>query len=152
MGAFQLHEKEWCIMDFLKSLGIKDLNAGTSTGRTWLTAEDQGVLRVVSPVDGQLGANVRQASELNYETMITTAQTAFHQWCMRPAPQRGEIVRQIGEQLRAHKDSLGRLVTWEMGKSLQEGWGEVQEMIDICDFAVGLSRQLYGYTMHFFNE
>ncbi|RPH98506.1 MAG: aldehyde dehydrogenase family protein [Calditrichaeota bacterium] len=135
-------------MDFLKSLGIDDLNAGASTGRTWLTAQDQGVLRIVSPVDGQLGAQVSQASELNYATMIASAQTAFHSWRMRPAPQRGEIVRQIGEQLRAYKDPLGRLVTWEMGKSLQEGWGEVQEMIDICDFAVGLSRQLYGYTMH----
>ena len=101
-----------------------------------------------SPVDGKLIGTVTATSKADYEKVIKTAQKAFKEWRLVPAPKRGEIVRQYGEALREHKDSLGRLVSYEMGKSLQEGWGEVQEMIDICDFAVGLSRQLYGLTMH----
>ena len=101
-----------------------------------------------SPVDGELIGRVSTTSHEQYEQVIATAQDAFKTWRVTPAPLRGEIVRQYGEALRKHKDALGRLVSYEMGKSLTEGWGEVQEMIDICDFAVGLSRQLYGLTMH----
>ena len=133
-------------MELLKKMGIEPVNRGASTGREWLAGEQR--LRVTSPIDGAPLAEVLQANESNYETLMNRAQAAFLEWRMKPAPQRGEIVRQIGERLRRYKDPLGRLVTLEMGKSLQEGWGEVQEMIDICDFAVGLSRQLYGFTMH----
>src|SRR5690606_3944441 len=107
-----------------------------------------GKIDSYSPVNGQLIASVAAAGKENYEQVIQEAEKAFEIWRMVPAPKRGEIVRQIGEALRENKDSLGRLVSYEMGKSLQEGWGEVQEMIDIADFAVGLSRQLYGLTMH----
>ncbi|NCU04220.1 MAG: aldehyde dehydrogenase family protein, partial [Chitinophagaceae bacterium] len=101
-----------------------------------------------SPVDGKLIATVTAADKASYEAVIAKAQQAFTEWRSWPAPKRGEVVRQIGEALRAKKEPLGRLVSYEMGKSLQEGYGEVQEMIDICDFAVGLSRQLHGLTMH----
>ena len=101
-----------------------------------------------SPVDGKLIASLATTSKEDYETVIAKAQAAFVEWRLWPAPKRGEIVRQIGDALRKNKESLGRLVSYEMGKSLQEGYGEVQEMIDICDLAVGLSRQLYGLTMH----
>jgi aldehyde dehydrogenase (NAD+) len=104
-------------------------------------------LKIYSPVDGKLIASVYQASEKDYEKVITTASKAFNEWRAVPAPKRGEIVRQIGIKLREFKQPLGNLVSYEMGKSLQEGLGEVQEMIDICDFAVGQSRQLYGFTM-----
>ncbi len=104
--------------DFLAQLGVKEKNNGTSTGLESTSSE-----------------------------MIKKAEEAFLEWRLVPAPKRGEIVRQYGQELRKHKDALGRLVSYEMGKSLQEGWGEVQEMIDICDFAVGLSRQLYGLTI-----
>ncbi len=134
-------------MEFLQSLGIKKNNPGSSTGTQWL--ESQGAeLASHSPVDGKLIGSVVCADKRSYELAIAKAQEAFIEWRKWPAPKRGEIVRQVGEALRAHKEPLGKLVSYEMGKSLQEGYGEVQEMIDICDFAVGLSRQLYGLTMH----
>ena len=135
-------------MDFLKTLGIKDKNYGSSTGLKWNETKDQGELKIHSPATGEYIATVYQASEQDYAKVIKTAEEAFKYWRTIPAPKRGEIVRQIGLRLRDYKDPLGRLVSFEMGKSLQEGWGEVQEMIDICDFAVGQSRQLYGFTMH----
>ena len=134
-------------MDFLKQLGIEAKNYGASTGREWLTTTDQGELRIVSPVDGKEIASVYQASDADYEKVVSQGVETFKAWRMVPAPKRGEIVRQIGVELRKYKDALGTLVSYEMGKSLQEGKGEVQEMIDICDFAVGQSRQLYGSTM-----
>jgi len=135
-------------MDFLKTLGIKDKNYGSSTGLKWNETTDQGELKIHSPATGEYIASVYKASAEDYEKVIQTAQEAFNYWRTVPAPKRGEIVRQIGLKLRDYKDPLGRLVSYEMGKSLQEGWGEVQEMIDICDFSVGQSRQLYGFTMH----
>jgi aldehyde dehydrogenase (NAD+) len=135
------------LMDFLKELGIKAENYGSSSGIEWQTTTDQGELNIISPVDGKLIASVYLASEADYERVVASGVEAFKQWRLVPAPKRGEIVRQIGDQLRLHKEALGTLVSYEMGKSLQEGKGEVQEMIDICDFAVGQSRQLYGSTM-----
>ncbi len=134
-------------MNFLKKLGITSKNFGSSTGTKWIKSNSQGELKIVSPVDGKQVASVYQASEKDYNKVIETALTAFEYWKNIPAPQRGEIVRQIGLRLRDYKEPLGTLVSYEMGKSLQEGLGEVQEMIDICDFAVGQSRQLYGFTM-----
>jgi len=134
-------------MDFLKELGIKEKNYGASTGIDWITTTDQGELDVVSPVDGKHIATVYLASKEDYDNIVAKGEEAFKQWRLVPAPKRGEIVRQIGLELRKYKDALGTLVSYEMGKSLQEGKGEVQEMIDICDFAVGQSRQLYGSTM-----
>ncbi len=135
------------IADILKNLGIQPVNSGVSTGATWLKGEGE-VLESYSPVDGSLIATVRGASKAEYEAAIAASQKAFLEWRTGPAPKRGEIVRQLGEELRIHKAELGKLVSYEMGKSYQEGLGEVQEMIDICDFAVGLSRQLHGLTMH----
>ncbi|HOT96371.1 MAG TPA: aldehyde dehydrogenase family protein [bacterium] len=135
-------------MDFLKTLGIDQVNFGACTGRKWLESRDQGLLEVFSPADGRKIAAVYRASAADYEVLMAQAVEAFKVWRMVPAPKRGEIVRQIGVRLRDFKKPLGELVTYEMGKSLQEGWGEVQEMIDICDFALGQSRQLYGFTMH----
>ncbi|GJQ32666.1 MAG: aldehyde dehydrogenase [Ignavibacteriaceae bacterium] len=135
-------------MEFLKQLGIEDVNYGACTGREWKRSEGGGILEIYSPGSGEKIGVVHQASEADYEEMMAKASEAFLYWRDVPAPKRGEIVRQIGEELRKFKDPLGRLVSYEMGKSLQEGWGEVQEMIDICDFAVGLSRQLYGLSMH----
>ncbi|MFC3415898.1 L-piperidine-6-carboxylate dehydrogenase [Algoriphagus hitonicola] len=135
------------IRESLERLGIKSENLGTSTGINWV-ASDEKHIESVSPVDGAVIGNVQLTSEEAYEKVITTAQIAFEKWRMVPAPQRGEIVREIGNALREVKDDLGKLVSYEMGKSYQEGLGEVQEMIDICDFAVGLSRQLYGLSMH----
>ncbi len=134
-------------MDFLNELGIKKINFGSSTGQNWSKTKSEGELKVHSPVDGKLIASVYQSSEKDYEKIVKSAQEAFLFWRMVPAPKRGEIVRQIGLKLREFKEPLGKLVSYEMGKSLQEGLGEVQEMIDICDFAVGQSRQLYGFTM-----
>ena len=134
-------------MDFLKILGIKEKNFGSSTGTKWNKTKNQGELKIYSPVNGKYIASVYQSSQKDYDHVIKTAQTAFEHWRGIPAPQRGEIVRQIGLRLREFKEPLGNLVSYEMGKSLQEGLGEVQEMIDICDFAVGQSRQLYGFTM-----
>ncbi len=132
----------------LEILGIKQKNFGSSTGLEWGSTTSEGELNISSPADGKAIASVYQASEEDYEHIVAKAQEAFKYWRKVPAPKRGEIVRQIGLKLREYKDPLGRLVSYEMGKSLQEGWGEVQEMIDICDFAVGQSRQLYGFTMH----
>lgn len=134
------------IQEALQALGIKQLNQGASTGADWFA--NGNVIESYSPADGQLIAKVTTATTDDYNTAITKAQEAYKTWRNMPAPKRGEIVRQFGEALRTHKESLGKLVSYEMGKSLQEGYGEVQEMIDICDFAVGLSRQLYGLTMH----
>jgi aldehyde dehydrogenase (NAD+) len=134
-------------MQFLKDLGIKEKNFGSSTGLKWNETTDQGELKVYSPVDGKYIASVYQSSGADYENVIKQGEKAFEYWRQVPAPKRGEIVRQIGLRLRKYKEPLGTLVSYEMGKSLQEGWGEVQEMIDICDFAVGQSRQLYGFTM-----
>jgi aldehyde dehydrogenase (NAD+) len=131
---------------FLKELGLEAKNAGTSTG---LKSSDSGVyIASYSPVDGQLIGSASQTTREEYEEVIQTAQEAFKIWREIPAPKRGELVRHYGNALRKYKEPLGKLVSYEMGKSLQEGYGEVQEMIDICDFAVGLSRQLYGLTMH----
>lgn len=130
----------------LKELGISSENLGTSTGNTWFGKGEE--LSSYSPVDGKLIGKVKSSTKDDYEEVIKKAQTAFKEWRMIPAPKRGEIVRQFGEKLREKKASLGKLVSYEMGKSYQEGLGEVQEMIDICDFAVGLSRQLYGSTIH----
>ena len=130
----------------LKKLGLKKSNNGSSTGlKSWGGKE---TIKSFSPVDGKLIGSVTVTSKADYNKIVKTAQKAFVEWRQMPAPKRGEIVRQYGDALRENKDALGRLVSYEMGKSLQEGWGEVQEMIDICDFAVGLSRQLYGLSMH----
>lgn len=133
-------------MNFLKTLSIKAQNPGLSTGQqTW---EGQGeMLDSHSPVDGKQIASTRQATREDYDRAVEAAQASFHTWRTKPAPLRGEIVRQMGDRFRHHKQALGELVSYEMGKSLPEGLGEVQEIIDICDFAVGLSRQLYGLTM-----
>ena len=134
-------------MEILNTLGIQKDNQGASTGVNWTTSRTNGKIEVKSPVDGRLLATVFLASEEDYRACAKSAKEAFAGWRKVPPPQRGEIVRQIGDGLRAKKTALGTLVSWEMGKSLQEGLGEVQEMIDICDFAVGQSRQLYGCTM-----
>jgi len=131
---------------FLKKLGLLKKNNGTSTGLK--SSKSKEYIDSYSPVDGKYIGSVSVTTKKEYEKVMKTAQKAFLSWRKLPAPQRGEIVRQYGEELRKNKDALGRLVSYEMGKSLQEGWGEVQEMIDICDFAVGLSRQLYGLSMH----
>ena len=133
--------------DILKQLGIATTNSGTSTGNKWIKNKGE-IIESYSPVDGKLIASVTTTTEGEYHEVIKTASSAFKVWRNLPAPKRGEIVRQIGEELRKDKEPLGKLVSYEMGKSLQEGLGEVQEMIDICDFAVGLSRQLHGLTMH----
>lgn len=129
----------------LETLGIKQLNSGASTG-TWIENCTGPVLDSVSPIDGKVIASVKQCEAPEYEQVMKQAEKAFEYWRNVPAPQRGEIVRQVGHALREKKDALGTLVSLEMGKIKQEGLGEVQEMIDICDFAVGLSRQLYGVT------
>ncbi|MEM9362909.1 MAG: aldehyde dehydrogenase family protein [Bacteroidota bacterium] len=130
----------------LKQLGLKEINHGTSTG---VNAFGSGALiESFSPVDGESIGKVTSTTKEEYEKVMETATEAFKHWRKVPAPQRGEIVRQFGEKLRELKEPLGKLVSYEMGKSYQEGLGEVQEMIDICDFAVGLSRQLHGLTMH----
>ncbi len=134
-------------MEFLQSLQLQKENNGSSTGTATIASKGELILSF-SPVDGKLIGSVSTTDKAAYEQIITTAETAFLEWRKWPAPKRGEVVRQLGEALRAEKQALGQLVSYEMGKSLQEGLGEVQEMIDICDFAVGLSRQLYGLTMH----
>ena len=133
--------------NFLKNLGLTENNKGTSTGRKSFEASSFDILSN-SPVDGELIGKVSSTSAEEYEKVIQTAIAAQKEWRKKPAPLRGEIVRQFGEKLRAQKEDLGMLVSYEMGKSYQEGLGEVKEMIDICDFAVGLSRQLHGLTMH----
>ncbi len=133
--------------DFIKSLGIQEMAKPCSSGREWF-GETASQYDSFSPVDGKKIGSVGKASKADYEKLIQTAEAAKVEWAATPAPKRGEIVRQIGNALRDAKEDLGMLVSYEMGKSYQEGLGEVQEMIDICDFAVGLSRQLYGLTMH----
>ncbi|HEY0067637.1 MAG TPA: aldehyde dehydrogenase family protein [Flavisolibacter sp.] len=135
------------MQDVLKQLGIKELNGGVSTGTEWIESKGR-VISSYSPVDGKKIADVVCADDQAYDQVLAKAEQAFITWRIMPSPKRGDIVRQVGEALRAKKEALGRLVSYEMGKSLQEGYGEVQEMIDICDFAVGLSRQLHGLTMH----
>lgn len=131
----------------LEKLGIKELNFGASTGlESWKCSGTQ--IDSYSPVDGNLIGSVTSACSEDYEKIIKKAEEAFKIWRMVPAPKRGEVVRQMGDAFRKHKSDLGKLVSYEMGKSYQEGLGEVQEIIDICDFAVGLSRQLHGLTMH----
>ncbi len=129
----------------LKALGIKEINDGTSTGSTCFSSGE--IIESYSPVDGQLIGKVKTTTAADYEKVMQSATEAFKSFRAMPAPQRGEIVRQFGNRLRELKEPLGKLVSYEMGKSLQEGYGEVQEMIDICDFAVGLSRQLNGQTI-----
>jgi aldehyde dehydrogenase (NAD+) len=131
----------------LSKLGIEKVNDGAATGAKWLKAGGEKI-DSFSPVDGKRIASVTTVTREDYDVVVAKAQEAFVEWRTWPAPKRGEVVRQMGDALRKHKEHLGKLVSYEMGKSLQEGYGEVQEMIDICDFAVGLSRQLYGLTMH----
>jgi len=133
-------------VEVLKRLGIRELNPGATTGQDWLDTKGDETPSV-SPIDGEVIARVTGATVDDYEKVIGAAKEAFIRWRSVPAPKRGEVVRQIGLTLRQAKEDLGFLVTLEMGKIYQEGMGEVQEMIDICDFAVGQSRQLYGYTM-----
>ncbi|MBE9584311.1 aldehyde dehydrogenase family protein [Mucilaginibacter sp. JRF] len=135
------------IQQILSRLQISDINPAYSTGSIWADVNSDDARTIYSPVDGKAIAKVNMASQAGYDTAVEQAQQAFKSWRTVPAPRRGEIVRQIGNALREAKDDLGALVSYEMGKSLQEGLGEVQEMIDICDFAVGQSRQLYGLTM-----
>ncbi|WP_456460805.1 L-piperidine-6-carboxylate dehydrogenase [Lutibacter sp.] len=137
---------EKTIQKTLSKLRVQNLNNGTSTGSNFFGNGE--IIESFSPVDGSLIAKVTTTTKDDFETVIETAQNAFKTWRLKPAPQRGEIVRQFGLKLRELKQPLGELVSYEMGKSLQEGLGEVQEMIDICDFAVGLSRQLQGSTLH----
>ena len=134
------------IQEALQTLGLKEINEGTSTGTKWFSNGE--IIESYSPVDGKLIGKVKASTKDDYESVMKSATEAFKSWRVLPAPQRGEIVRQFGEKLREKKEALGKLVSYEMGKSYQEGLGEVQEMIDICDFAVGLSRQLHGLTMH----
>ncbi|MEY3188343.1 MAG: hypothetical protein RIT41_878 [Bacteroidota bacterium] len=134
-------------MEFLQQLQLLKKNEGSSTGTVWQNSKGE-IIVSSSPVDNKEIGIVISTDKEAYEKIITTAQAAFLEWRNWPAPKRGEIVRQMGDALRKEKQALGQLVSYEMGKSLQEGLGEVQEMIDICDFAVGLSRQLYGLTMH----
>lgn len=129
----------------LQALGIKEINDGTSTGSNCFSSGE--IIESYSPVDGQLIGKVKTTTAADYEKVMQSATAAFKSFRAMPAPQRGEIVRQFGNKLRELKEPLGKLVSYEMGKSLQEGYGEVQEMIDICDFAVGLSRQLNGQTI-----
>jgi len=133
-------------MDFLEELGIRAVNSGAYDGQ-WLDTKGK-LLESLNPSTGEVIAQVRQASAEDYERCIASAHAAFLKLRTIPAPKRGELVRRCGEAIRAKKDALGRLITLEMGKILQEGWGEVQEVIDIADFAVGQSRMLYGLSMH----
>ncbi len=132
------------MQDFLERLGIDDMNPGGFAGN-WIGSGPE--LEVTSPTDGSVIGYVRQVSEEEFDKIVARAHEAFLEWRKVPAPRRGEVVRQLGLALREAKEDLGKLVSLEMGKIQAEGEGEVQEMIDICDFAVGLSRQLYGNTM-----
>ncbi len=136
------------IIPTLQNLGIKHTNLSCSTGKQWSSSNAQQRTFIVSPVDGKEIASVNFSNAEDFQNTLATAEAAFKLWRTWPAPKRGEIIRQLGDALRQNKEDLGKLVSYEMGKSLQEGYGEVQEMIDICDFALGLSRQLYGLTMH----
>lgn len=139
--------KNFGIKEALSTLGVKKNNAGVSTGSSWIRSKGPRI-ESYSPVDGKLIGSVQAADERSYQLAVAKSQEAFKIWRKWPAPRRGDVVRQIGEALRKYKAPLGKLVSYEMGKSNTEGLGEVQEMIDICDFAVGLSRQLHGFTMH----
>ncbi|NLB13411.1 MAG: aldehyde dehydrogenase family protein, partial [Gammaproteobacteria bacterium] len=133
----------------LQSLGLAQTNPGTYLGHgEWSSATGAGLIQPRNPTTGEVIATVEATTEADYETVIARAQEAYKVWRTTPAPRRGEAIRLCGEALRKHKDALGSLVALEMGKSKPEGDGEVQEMIDIADFAVGQSRMLYGYTMH----
>lgn len=132
------------IKKILKELGVSPKLESVGTGTQWISALGSQHRNIISPVDGKQLATVIYAGATEYEAVMKRAVSAAEQWAKVPAPQRGDVVRQIGNALREQKKNLGALVSYEMGKSLQEGYGEVQEMIDICDFAVGLSRQLYG--------
>ncbi len=134
------------IQEALKELGLEEINSGSSTGSDCFSSGE--LLESYSPVDGKLIGKVMCSTKEDYEKVMSAATSAFKSWRTVPAPKRGDMVRQFGDKLRTHKEALGKLVSYEMGKSYQEGLGEVQEMIDICDFAVGLSRQLHGLTMH----
>ncbi|MFO0203821.1 MAG: aldehyde dehydrogenase family protein, partial [Alphaproteobacteria bacterium] len=147
MATANLTAEDTHILATLKALGLEGDQNGASTGAEWINTNGE-IIESYSPADGKLIGKIRQATADDYETVINRAQEAFLQWRTVPAPKRGEVVRQIGDELRKNKEHLGRLVSYEMCKIYQEGLGEVQEMIDICDFAVGLSRQLYGLTMH----
>ncbi len=136
------------INKLLQNLGIEQINNSSSTGKNWSSNSNTDPKAIFSPVDGKEIASVKFAGIEDYNKTIEKAEEAFKVWRTWPSPKRGEVIRQFGDALRDKKDELGQLVSYEMGKSLQEGYGEVQEMIDICDFAVGLSRQLYGLTMH----
>jgi len=138
--------EEFGIKQALKDLGLDDVNNGTSTGENWFSNGE--IIESYSPVDGALIGKVKATTKEDFEKTVATAEKGFKEWRTWPAPQRGEVVRQFNDELRRLKEPLGKLVSYEMGKSYQEGLGEVQEMIDICDFAVGLSRQLHGLTMH----
>jgi aldehyde dehydrogenase (NAD+) len=137
------------MLDFLKTLGIKEVNSGGCWGSDgWTPIEGRELIASVNPTTGEPIAKVAQVNEQDYDNIMNHAAEAFNTWRMVPAPKRGLVARDLGDELRKYKDPLGKLVTLEMGKIVQEGWGEVQEMIDICDFSVGLSRQLYGVTTH----
>ncbi len=134
---------------FLKDLGIEDVNAGGCSGpNKWTGTDGKDMLDVYTPIDGSLIARVAQISPEDYDQIVKDAQEAFKTWRMMPAPKRGEVVRDFGNEMRKYKEQLGRLITLEMGKIAVEGMGEVQEAIDIADFAVGQSRMLYGLSMH----
>jgi len=139
--------KNFGIQEALSTLGVKKSNLGVSIGTKWYRTTGPKI-ESYSPADGKLIGSVQAADEKTYKAVVAKSNVAFKEWRQWPAPKRGEVVRQIGEALRKNKEALGKLVSYEMGKSYQEGLGEVQEMIDICDFAVGLSRQLNGLTMH----
>ena len=139
---------EPAIKDLLKTFEIKEHNSGSSTGTRFFEDPDADSIESFTPIDGSKIASVRMTTREEYDRIVESSQEAFKTWRMTPAPVRGEIVRQIGDRLRRYKEPLGKLVSYEMGKIYQEGLGEVQEMIDICDFALGQSRMLYGKTMH----
>ena len=147
MKTETLSEKDFGMAEVMKTLGLSNINSGATTGTVWFDTKGENI-DSYSPADGQLIGSVKQATTDDYEKIIQKAEEAFKIWRMIPAPKRGEVVRQMGDELRKYKEPLGKLVSYEMGKIYQEGLGEVQEMIDICDFAVGLSRQLHGFTMH----
>jgi aldehyde dehydrogenase (NAD+) len=132
----------------LSKLGLKAINPGVCTGPNGWIETNAPLLTSYNPTTGSAIAQVQQATPEAYEQVVQATQAAFKTWRMMPAPKRGELVRDLGNALREYKEPLGDLVSLEMGKIRVEGWGEVQEMIDICDFAVGLSRQLYGLSMH----
>ncbi len=147
MKTETLNEKDYGIAEVLRELGLSKINSGACTGTEWFDTKGE-IIESYSPADGQLIGSIKQATTDDYEKIMQLAEASFKTWRMIPAPKRGEVVRQMGDQLRKYKEPLGKLVAYEMGKIYQEGLGEVQEMIDICDFAVGLSRQLHGFTMH----